>query len=154
MNWRRESDYELASAFGIHSTLQDLAKWDASLRRPTLLKPASMQQLWTPATLDSGQDARVYGQRYGLGWELADVRGHPTVGHGGASGTYMLRFVDDPLTIVVLTNLETEDRHPRALARAIAGAVRPQYRPPETLSPQADPDPPLTSAIQALIADG
>ena len=25
VNWRRESDYELASAFGIHSTLQDLA---------------------------------------------------------------------------------------------------------------------------------
>jgi D-alanyl-D-alanine carboxypeptidase len=153
VNWRRESDYELASAFGIHSTLQDLAKWDASLRRSTLLRPASLEQLWTPASLDNGQYARVYGHRYGLGWELADVRGHPTVGHGGASGTYLLRFVDDPLTIIVLTNLETEDRHPRALARAVAGAARPQYQAPEALTPQADPDPVLTSGTQTLVAD-
>jgi D-alanyl-D-alanine carboxypeptidase len=153
VNWSRDSDYELASAFGIHSTLQDLAKWDASLRRSTLLKPASLQQVWTPATLDNGRHARVFGYRYGFGWELADVRGHPTVGHGGASGTYMLRLVDDPLTIIVLTNLETADRHPRALARAIAGAIRPQYRPPEALSPQTDPEPALTTAIQAFVAD-
>lgn len=153
VNWRRESDYELPSAFGIHSTLQDLAAWDASLRRSSLLKPSSLEQIWTPAKLDNGESARVYGHLYGFGWELADLRGVPTVGHGGASGTYILRFVDEPLTIIVLTNLETEERHPRALARAVAGAVRPQYQPPEALAPQPDAGVELTRGVQALVSD-
>lgn len=153
VNWRRESDYEVAAAFGIHSTLEDLARWDASLRGATLLRPESLEQMWTPARLDNGDDARVFMHRYGFGFELADLRGRPTVGHGGASGTYMLQFVDEPLTIIVLTNLESEDRHPRVMARAIAGAVRPQCRPPDMLTPQPDPDATLTKDIQAFLAD-
>ena len=117
------------------------------------MKPASLEQIWTPATLENGHHARVFGHRYGFGWELSDVRGHPTVGHGGASGTYILRLVEEPLTIIVLTNLETEERHPRALARAIAGAVRARYQAPETLTPHTDPDPALTRAMQALVGD-
>jgi CubicO group peptidase (beta-lactamase class C family) len=153
VNWRRDWDYDVPSAFGIHSTLDDLAAWDASLRKATLLKRGTLDQIWTPAVLDNGRPARVYGYPYGFGWELADVRGRRTVGHGGASGTYMLRFVDEPLTIVVLTNLETEDRHPRALARAIAGAVRPEYQPPEALPPQPDPDPESSRTVQLLLGD-
>ena len=153
VNWRRDWDYDVPSAFGIHSTLDDLAAWDASLRKATLLKRSTLDQIWTPAVLDNGLPARVYGYPYGFGWELSDVRGRRTVGHGGASGTYMLRFVDEPLTIIVLTNLETEDRHPRVLARAIAGAVRPEYQPPEALPPQPDPDPELSRTVQLLLGD-
>ena len=153
VNWRRESDYEVPAAFGIHSTVGDLALWDASLRRAALLKPASLEQMWTPAKLDNGEDAEVFMQRYGFGWELAHLRGWPTVGHGGASGTYVLRFVEEPLTVIVLTNLESQDRHPRALARAIAGAVRPEYQPPEVLTTNPDPDAALTKTVQAFLAD-
>ena len=153
VNWRRESDYEVVSAFGIHSTVGDLALWDASLRRATLVKPSSLEQMWTPAKLDNGQYTRIFMHRYGFGWELADLRGRPTVGHGGASGTYILRFVDEPLTIIVLTNLESQDRHPRAMARAIAGTVRPGYEPPDMLTPKADPNVDLTHDVQALLTD-
>ena len=153
VNWRRESDYEVPAAFGIHSTIGDLALWDGSLRRATLLKPASLELLWTPAKLDDGEDAQVLMQRYGFGFELAGLRGRPTVGHGGASGTYILRLVDEPLTVIVLTNLESQDRHPRALARAVAGAVRREYAPPDQLTPQADPDAALTRDVQTLLAD-
>jgi hypothetical protein len=52
-----------------------------------------------------------------------------------------------------LTNLETEDRHPRALARAIAGAVRTRYQPPEMLSPQPDPDEEVTRAVRRVLSD-
>jgi D-alanyl-D-alanine carboxypeptidase len=41
-NWRRVSEYEVPSAFGIYSTVQDLAAWDASLRQAKLLKPSSL----------------------------------------------------------------------------------------------------------------
>ena len=151
VNWRRESDYEVPAAFGIHSTIGDLALWDRSLRRATLLEPSSLDQMWTPAKLDDGAYAQVFMHRYGFGWELANLRGRPTVGHGGASGTYILRLVDEPLTVIVLTNLESQDRHPRTLARMIAGTVRPEYQSPDVLTPQNDPDVELTRDIQTML---
>jgi D-alanyl-D-alanine carboxypeptidase len=154
-NWRRDWDYELPAFFGIWSTLSDLAAWDAGLRQATLLAPPALAQIWTPGTLDNGQRARVLDHFYGFGWELANLRGHRTVGHEGASGSYILRFVDEPLTIIVLTNLDAQSGggHPRLLAHSIAGTVRPLYQPPHMLAPQADPDPQATARIQSLLAD-
>ncbi len=119
LNWRRDWDYEIPSFFGIFSTLDDLAKWDAALRADSFLKPSSLVQMWTPARVNNGQYARVQDRFYGFGFELSDLRGRRMVGHGGASGTYLLRFVDEPLSIAVLSNLETSSggRHPALLAR-------------------------------------
>jgi CubicO group peptidase (beta-lactamase class C family) len=155
VNWRRDWDYELPSFFGVFSTLQDLAKWDASLRAATLLDERSLAQMWTPATVAGGQRGYVLDEFYGFGFDLEDLRGRRTVGHGGASGTYMLRFLDEPLTIIVLTNLDAPSgsRHPVQLARAIAGAVRPELTPPEALEPSVDPSPELTAAVEALLGD-
>jgi D-alanyl-D-alanine carboxypeptidase len=108
VNWRRDWDYELPSFFGIWSTLKDLAAWDRALRRGTLLKPESLAQMTTPARLAGGHVARVYDRLYGLGWQLFDLGGHRVAGHEGASGTYLLRFLDEPLTIVLLTNLDVQ----------------------------------------------
>ena len=136
VNWRRDWDYELPSFFGVFSTLKDLAAWDAALRRSAQLRPASLEQMWTPATLSNGQQAKVLDDPYGLGWHLMNIRGHRAVAHSGASGTYLLRFLDEPLTIVVLTNLDSPSgRHHHLLARSIAGMVRPAYTPPHDLKP-------------------
>ncbi|MGH7461500.1 MAG: serine hydrolase domain-containing protein [Longimicrobiales bacterium] len=154
LNWRRDWDYELPSFFGIWSTLDDLVKWDAALRGNVLLKPASLQQMWTPAKLLSGLDARVFDRPYGFGFELADLRGQRTAGHGGASGTYLLRFLDEPLTIILLSNLEgSGGRHHVLLARSVAGALRPAYRPPNMMAVQSDPDAQLTRTVQAFLGD-
>ena len=155
LNWRRDWDHELPSFFGIFSTLDDLVKWDAALRTTTWLSASSLQQLWTPGRLDNGQQARVTDNYYGFGFELADLRGHRTAGHGGASGTYLLRFLDEPLTIIVLSNLETMsgNRHPVLLARSIAGIVRPAYRPSNLLAAQSDPDPSRTAQVRTLLGD-
>jgi CubicO group peptidase (beta-lactamase class C family) len=153
-NWRRDWDYELPSFFGVFSTLGDLAIWDDAIRQATVLKPSSLAEMWTPALLKSGQRGRVLDHFYGFGWELADVRGHRTVAHSGASGTYFLRFLDDPLTIIVLTNLDSESsRHHRMIAPAIAGVVRARYQPPHMVSAQADPDPEITRVVQTLISE-
>jgi hypothetical protein len=49
----------------------------------------------------------------------------------------MLRFLDEPLTVIVLTNLDNPSgRHGMLLARSIAGIVRPALRPPMISRPQ------------------
>jgi CubicO group peptidase (beta-lactamase class C family) len=153
VNWRRDWDYEVPSFFGIWSTLGDLARWDVSLRRATLLSRDRLAAMWTPGRLTNGNVARVDDDFYGLGWELSNVRGHRYAGHQGASGTYFLHFVDEPLTIVVLTNLDVPSgrRHPRLMARSIAGAIDAGLRPPHMMAAQPDPAPDLTRSVVELL---
>jgi D-alanyl-D-alanine carboxypeptidase len=152
--WRRDWQYEVNAFAGILSTVGDLVKWDAALRDRTLLKPESFEAMWTPAKLNDGTDAVLFGEAYGFGWTLGELRGHRTVEHAGASGTYILHFLDDSLTIIVLTNLEGPCcSQPAVLARGIAGLVRPQYQPPDMIAPQADPSPQTTREVETLLRD-
>ena len=153
-HWRRDWQYEMPSFFGIFSTVEDLVKWDAAQRGGGLLKQASFDQLWTPAKLNNGQDALVGLAPYGFGWTLGETRGHRTVEHSGASGTYILRFLDDGLTVIVLTNLDVfSGSLPATLAGHIAGLLKPDYQPPDMLTPQADPSPVTTREINALLSE-
>ena len=66
----------------------------------------------------------------------------------------MLRFVDDALTIIVLTNLDVPSgSQPGVLARGIAGLLKPQYQPLDMLTPQPDPAPQTTREINALLTE-
>ncbi len=152
-NWRRDWDYEVPSFFGIFSTLGDLARWDSGLRRASILKRSSLDQMWTPAMLANGQPVRVFDQLYGLGWALTDVVGHRTVGHGGASGTYFLRFVDRPLTVILLSNRGVNGRNPMLLAESVAGILYPELRPPQLAPIAPDADAALTAKVTTLVAD-
>lgn len=152
--WRRDWQYEVDAFAGICSTVEDLAKWDAALRAGKLLKPSSFELMWTPAKLNDGREAVMFSDPYGFGWTLGEVRGHPTVEHGGASGTHILRFRDDGLTVIVLTNLDVPSgSQPAVLARGIAGRLKAQYQSPDLLTPQADPAPQTTRALSALLAE-
>jgi D-alanyl-D-alanine carboxypeptidase len=142
INWRRDWDYELPSFFGIWSTLDDVAKWDTALRRNTLISQASLDQMWTPATLADGRDALVDSRLYGFGFRVGDIRGHRIVSHTGASGTLLLHLLEEPLTIIVLTNLSnTAGRHGTTLGHGIVGLLRPDYTPAPKLPTQPDPIP-------------
>ncbi len=62
---------------------------------------------------------------YGYGVHVGEEDGHRIVAHdGGIDGfyTYLARYPDDDLTIVLLANREQTPDH-RATARAIARAV-------------------------------
>ena len=152
-HWMRDFQYELPSFYGVLSTIDDLVKWDLSLRDKTLLKQSSLDQMWTPATLANGQHALVFGDAYGFGWALGEIRSHRIAGHPGASGTYLLRFLDDDLTIILLTNLDSSASQPGLLARGIAGLVNRAYRPPQMLSPRPDPTPEATRNVRTLLSD-
>ncbi|HJU73059.1 MAG TPA: hypothetical protein VJ717_04880, partial [Gemmatimonadaceae bacterium] len=117
-------------------------------------KRESWEQMWSPANLAQGGHAMVLGDLYGFGFLLSDVRGHRFAGHGGASGTFILHFLDAPISVIVLTNLSsTAGRHAPLLARAIAGHINVRYRAPDQLTPQTDPEPSLTASVRALLPE-
>jgi D-alanyl-D-alanine carboxypeptidase len=90
------------SAGALVSTVLDLAKWDAALYTEKVLKRASLDQMWTPAKLNDGSATT-----YGFGWAVDVYRTRPRRSHGGGIpgfSTNIMRFVDDKLTVIVLTN--------------------------------------------------
>ncbi len=108
---------------GHYSTVLDLAKWDAALYGETLLKKASLEQMWSPAKLNSGALFP-----YGFGWEIADANGHRVVYHtGGNQGFYVSisRYLDDRLTIIVMNNLDEFAADTLRIARKVAAVYLP-----------------------------
>jgi CubicO group peptidase (beta-lactamase class C family) len=101
----------------IYLTVRDLVRWDVWLDGESSLKPASRQAWWTPAKLNDGKT-----HPYGMGWLLAPVNGRKCYSHGGAwqgFTSHVARFVDDRLTVIVLTN--RSGCRPEAVSRAVAG---------------------------------
>ena len=90
----------------LYFSILDLAKWDAALYGEGLLKQSSLAQMWTVAPLRNGQPNSGH---YGYGWFVEARDGHRLIEHEGAwqgFETQISRYVDDGLTVVVLTNLE------------------------------------------------
>lgn len=154
VNWRRDWDHELPSFFGIFSTLGDLMKWDNALRDHVLLPQRVLDSMWTPAKLMDGSDALVDARQYGFGFRIDQMRGHQVVWHNGASGTLIMHLLEEPLTVIVLTNLaNTAGTHAPILTDGLVGIVRPAYAPVQKLTPGVDPTPATTTAMRALLAD-
>ena len=140
-------DYDLTDVFSagaIVSTIVDLAKWDAALRNESLLKKTSLEKMWTPFVLNDGKT-----HPYGFGFNVADFRGHRLISHGGQTAGFaanISRFVDDGLTVIVLTNLGDI-----GLGTAIARGVAKIYIPAislRALKGQAGADPKLSDLFQ------
>jgi CubicO group peptidase (beta-lactamase class C family) len=111
----------------LYFNILDLAKWDAALYTDKLLKPASLEQMWTPVKLNDG---KPNSDHYGFGWFIQNVHGHPVIEHAGAwqgFTTNISRYVDDKLTVVVLTNLEAAN--PSKIAHHVAGLYLPALTP-------------------------
>jgi len=95
----------------LYFSVLDLAKWDAALYTDRLLKRSSMQEMWTVTTLRSGQPN---GGQYGFGWFVEVQKGHRVVEHDGSWQGFeaqISRYLDDGLTVVVLTNLSGASPH-------------------------------------------
>ena len=116
------------------SSVLDLAKWDAALCAGKILKPSVRDQMWMPVKLNNGTT-----HPYGFGWELSTVAGHKLVNHGGSLPGFraqFARFVDDKLSVVVLTNGDN------ANANLIAIGIAAHYIPgliPERTVAKLDP---------------
>lgn len=94
-----------------------LAKWDISMLRQQLLKPASYKEMETEVRLRNGS-----GTGYALGLQTGNINGHRVVRHGGEVSGYTAAnvvFPDDNIAIVVLTNQDAVSAS-GSLARKIA----------------------------------
>jgi CubicO group peptidase (beta-lactamase class C family) len=111
MSWRLPF-----SGGAVVSTAPDLLKWADALMHGRLLKPASIERMWSPSRLADGTLVD-----YGLGTRLGRLGGHRMVGHTGNGGGFkaaLLLFPDDDLTVVVLTN--TDAGSPLGVAARVA----------------------------------
>lgn len=95
---------------GMYSTVEDLFRWDQALYSNQVLSRQSLEKMFAPSFGADGS-----GGEYGLGWQIGDFQGHRKVGHtGGINGfrTNINRYIDDHTTIILLSNIETEDIDP------------------------------------------
>jgi D-alanyl-D-alanine carboxypeptidase len=86
------------------STVLDLAQWDAALYGDRVLAKASRDAMWTPVRLTDGTS---FG--YGFGWQIDSLAGHRRTHHGGSLPGFsagIVRYPDDSLTVIVLTNAD------------------------------------------------
>ncbi len=87
---------------GVYSSVEDLAKWDGALTRGSILDSALWVEATTPARLTDGSATE-----YGFGWITDRYRGRLRHWHNGETRGFtnaIMRFPDDRLTIVILTN--------------------------------------------------
>jgi CubicO group peptidase (beta-lactamase class C family) len=112
------------AAAGMYSTVEDLYRWDQALYTDTLVTRTSLRAMFTPfaCVSDCGTSSAV---QYGYGWFIGQQAHHPLLFHGGAvpgSASYLLRYPQDKLTIVVLSNLESAPVDP-TIAQGLAHLV-------------------------------
>jgi CubicO group peptidase (beta-lactamase class C family) len=107
-----------AAMGGLASTVMDVARWAAALCEEKILRRSTLEQMWSPAKLNSGGFTR-----YGLGWWVQSIAGErKKVWHAGRThgfSTCLFRFVDEQVTVIVLCNLD-QTGAPEAMAEEAA----------------------------------
>jgi CubicO group peptidase (beta-lactamase class C family) len=100
-------------AYGLYSTTEDLFIWDKALKSSQILGKELMEKMFTP-----------YLGSYACGWMVSEIWGRKCVNHfGDISGfcSDFLRFVDDQVTVIFLSNMNvTPVTH---LSREIAKTI-------------------------------
>lgn len=89
---------------GAYSTGRDMARFHTALRNGTLLRPASLQKLWTGVT-DNGIEEYAYGAT------LTQYNGVRIVGHGGGWDGITNEFDMYPdlgVTVIILSNYDDD----------------------------------------------
>jgi serine beta-lactamase-like protein LACTB len=107
---------------GMISSALDLARFDMALNGGRLLKPETLELMYTPARLNSGASTG-----YGLGWMISTEGGRLQVAHsGGATGgtTYILREPRARVASVLLANLDGVPRLRELAEQLVALAPR------------------------------
>ncbi len=107
------------AAGSLLSTVDDMAKWDASLYTDKLLPAEARERLWTSYELADGEDTG-----YGYGWQLGEHNGKKVVQHGGGIfgfRTDAIRIPEEKLYVAVLSN--GHPANPGLLAQKAARAL-------------------------------
>jgi len=93
------------AAGSLISTVDDLALWDAALYTDKLVKQESLKRAWKAVPLNDGRPTK-----YGYGWGLSSLEGHPVISHGGGINGFTcdsMRLPDDRVYVAILTNRDS-----------------------------------------------
>jgi CubicO group peptidase (beta-lactamase class C family) len=124
------SDTWAYSEGGVITTAQDLAKLEGAFYTGGLLTAASLDVMWTATKLNDGREGVIgdngagLPNHYGLGWFISNYKGKRLILAGGNKPGYtstFFRFVDEGLTIIVLSNLSSSPLY------SIAGEIGEMY---------------------------
>ena len=77
--------------------------WNEALESGKLVKPETLQLVFTPSRLNDGREAV-----FGLGWMIGRYKGLREIHHGGditGFSTEVCRFPDQKLIVIVLSNI-------------------------------------------------
>jgi CubicO group peptidase (beta-lactamase class C family) len=91
----------LFSAGSVYSTVEDMYRWDQALYTDALLPAALRSQMFTPFLRD-----------YAFGWKVDRPGDRLRISHPGlidGFATYIARYPDDHVTVIVLSNLDSCD---------------------------------------------
>lgn len=95
----------LPGAGAVYSTLEDLYSWDRVLYTEELVSASTLQEAFTPATLNNGDTTG-----YGFGWSIRKTSsGGKEVSHSGyvaGFGIELIRRPDEDASIIILTNCD------------------------------------------------
>jgi len=81
----------------LYSTVEDLLRWDQALYSAKVISRKSFEAMTTPVR-----------NNYGYGWDMSEGFGHRVMAHGGGLPgftAFIARYVDDQITIIVLSNV-------------------------------------------------
>ena len=101
------------SAGALSSTTEDLLRWDAALYTTKLVSQKSLDEIFTP-----------FKSNYGYGWGITKQYNRRVVAHsGGITGftSFIARFPDDRVTVIVLSN--NEDAPSQKIGGALTAIV-------------------------------
>jgi D-alanyl-D-alanine carboxypeptidase len=112
--------YAIRPSGGFLTTSSDMIKWEKAMSEQKLiLKKENWEKLWQPFIKTS--DKATEKEYYGFGWAIDEYKGRKLIVHNGANigfRSVFARFVNDGLSIIILTN--TDESNPRAIANALA----------------------------------
>lgn len=135
---QREDDIAWPSyAYGhaaLHTTVGDLDRFLLALTRGELVGRATLQQLWQPQLLSSGQRSG-----FSTGWEFEESGDYRFLGHdGGTRVRARIAFTDglagDTYSFIYLTNGSAKNVWSRTLVDSTMAVVAPMQFPREALS--------------------
>lgn len=95
---------------GMVSTATDLIRFALAVRDGKLLRPSTVELMWTPQKLSDGKATE-----YGLGWFVREAGGRKLVLHSGGqqgTSTVLALLPGDGVAVAVLTNLERAELGP------------------------------------------
>ena len=113
------TNFDTVGATSLHTTVEDLQRWDENFYHPKVGGDAFTQQMLERGKLNSGEQLD-----YAFGLVIGKYKELPTVDHAGGDAGYrsdLTRFPEQHFSVAVLCNSAETD--PSALVRQVADIV-------------------------------